>query len=112
VGIGLVRYLGVPRNDLRRLRNLTFIPYFSAVLLSCAGGLLNPVGIQLMWQSALPGAAGAHSGLLWLRYYIPKGTVSERPTDGIHRNYAWIIAAAAVSVVFIFVLGRGITLHR
>jgi hypothetical protein len=111
VGTGLVRYVGVPRNDLRRLRKLTFIPYFSAVLLICAGGLLNPIGIQLVWQSALPGTAGAHSGLLWLRYYIPKGTVPERRSDGINRNYAWIIAAVALSLVFILVLGRGITLH-
>jgi hypothetical protein len=112
VGTGLVRYVGVPRNDLRRLRNLTFLPYFSAVLLLCAAGLLNPIGIQLMWQSALPGAAGAHSGLLWLMYYIPKGTVPERSSDGIDRNYTWIIVAVTLSLVFIFVLGRGITLHR
>jgi hypothetical protein len=112
VGTGLVRYVGVPRNDLRRLRNLTFLPYFSAVLLLCAGGLLNPIGIQLVWQSALPGAAGAHSGLLWLTYYIPKGTVPERSSHGIDRNYTWIIVAVALSLVFIFVLGRGITLHR
>ena len=112
VGTGLVRYVGVPRNDLRRLRRLTFLPYFSTVFLSCAGGLLNPIGIQMVWQSALPGAAGANSGFLWLRYYIPKGTVPERPSDGIARSYAWIILAAAFSCVFIFVLGRGISLHR
>lgn len=112
VGTGLVRYVGVPRNNLRRLRNLTFIPYFSAVLLFCAAGLLNPIGIQLVWQSALPGAAGAQSGLLWLRYYIPKGTVPEWSGDAIDRNYAWIIVAVAVSLVFIFVLGHGIALHH
>jgi hypothetical protein len=112
VGTGLVRYVGVPRSDARRLRNLTFIPYFSAVLLLCAGGLLNPIGMQLMWQSALPGAAGAHSGLLWLRYYIPKKTVPEQRSDGIERSYAWILVAVAFSVAFVFVLGRGITLHR
>ena len=48
VGIGLVRYVGVPRNDSRRLWRLTLIPYFSSVLLLCAGGLLNPMGIQLV----------------------------------------------------------------
>ena len=57
VGIGLVRYVGVPRTEQRRLRKLTLIPYFSAALLLAAGGLLNPIGIQLVWQSALPGAA-------------------------------------------------------
>ena len=73
VGSGLVRYVGVPRSDARRLTKLTLIPYLAATLLVCAGGLLNPLGIQLVWQSALPGTAGADSGLLWLRYYIPRG---------------------------------------
>jgi hypothetical protein len=112
VGIGLVRYVGVPQAEPRRLRRLTFIPYFSAALLLAAGGLLNPIGIQLIWQSALPGAAGAHSGLLWLRYYIPAKSMPERGSQGIGRNYVWIIVAAVFSLVFIFVLGRGITLHR
>jgi hypothetical protein len=112
VGIGLVRYVGVPRAEHRRLRRLTFIPYFSAAFLLAAGGLLNPIGIQLVWQSALPGAAGAHNGLLWLQYYIPRKTVPERGSEGIDRNYVWILAAAVFSLVFIFVLGRGITLHR
>ena len=112
VGIGLVRYVGVPRNESRRLRKLTLIPYFSAVLLVCTAGLLNPIGIQLVWQSALPATAGAKSGLLWLRYYIPRGTVPQRRLDSIDRSYAWITVAVVLSLVFVFVLGRGIVLHR
>jgi hypothetical protein len=112
VGIGLVRYVGIPRSDFTRLRKLTFIPYVSAVLLLCAGGLLNPIGIQLVWQSALPGTAGADCGLLWLRYYIPKRTIPERSSDRIDRSYSWITVAVALSLIFIFVLGRGITLHH
>src|SRR5215469_13950789 len=50
----LVRYAGVPRNSAQRLTRLTVIPYFSAVLLSCAAALLNPLGMTLMWVSALP----------------------------------------------------------
>ncbi len=111
VGTGLVRYVGVPRKDLRRLRKLTWIPYFSSVVLLSVAGLLNPIGIQLMWQSALPGAAGAHSGLLWLMYYVPRGTVPERGSESIGRNYAWMIVAVGLSLIFVFVLGRGITLH-
>jgi hypothetical protein len=68
-GTALVRYVGVPGNATPRLLRLTLIPYFTAGFLVCAGGLSNPIGIQLVWQSALPGAAGAHSGLLWLRYW-------------------------------------------
>ena len=112
VGTTLVRFVGVPRNATRRLLKLTLIPYFSAVFLLCAGGLLNPIGMQLMWQSALPAAAGAHSGLLWLRYYIPRRTVPERPSDGIARSYGWIMMAVGLSLVFILVVGRGVPLHR
>lgn len=111
VGSCLVRYVGVPRNDLRRLRKLTLVPYFVSILLLSAGGLLNPLGMQLIWQSALPASAGGHSGLLWLIYYIPRVTVPERPSDPVGRDYVWIVLAAALSLVFILVLGRGITLH-
>lgn len=108
----LVRYVGVPRNEPRRILKMTLVPYFTSILLACASGLLNPIGLQLMWQSALPATAGGHSGLLWMKYYISKGTVPERPSDGVGRSYAWIAAAVALAAVFIFVLGRGITLHR
>lgn len=112
VGGGLVRYVGVPRNELRRLRRLTYLPYFTSIFLATAGGLLNPMGIQLLWQSALPATAGGLSGLLWLVYYIPRGAVPVRRSDGIARDYRWISAALALSAAFIFVLGPGITLKR
>jgi hypothetical protein len=112
VGIALVRYLGVARNQLGRLRKLTWVPYFSSIVLLSAAGMLNPIGIELVWQSALPASAGAKSGLLWLRYYIPKGTVPEGARDGVARSYAWITVAAAATLVFIFALGRGIVLRR
>ena len=48
VGIGLVRYVGVPRDQQRRLRKLTIVPCFSAILLASVAGLLNPLGIQLL----------------------------------------------------------------
>ena len=112
VGGGLVRYVGVPRNEPRRLRRLTLLPYVTSVLLASVSGLLNPLGIRLLWQSALPATAGGHSGLLWLMYYIPRGAVPVRGTDGIDRNYRWISVALALAAAFIFVLGRGITLGR
>jgi hypothetical protein len=111
VGIGLVRYVGVPRDQQRRLRKLTIVPYgLSAILLSSVAGLLNPLGIQLLRQSALPTTAGGQSGLLWLQYYIPRGTATERTPDQLGRRYVWIVIAAGF--VYVIVLGRGITLHR
>ena len=112
VGIGLVRYVGVPRDQQKRLRKLTTLPYFSAILLASVAGLLNPLGIQLLWQSALPATAGGQSGLLWLQYYIPRGTTPEVTSQQISRNYVWIGVATVLACIYVIVLGRGITLHR
>lgn len=112
VGIGLVRYVGIPRDQQRRLRKLTIVPYFSAILLASVAGLLNPLGIQLLWQSALPATAGGQSGLLWLQYYIPRGTTPEVTSQQISRNYVWIGVATVLACIYVIVLGRGITLHR
>lgn len=96
----------------RRLRKLTSVPYFSAILLASVAGLLNPLGIQLLWQSALPATAGGQSGLLWLQYYIPRGTEPTRKPGQLARSYVWIGVAAVLGVVYVVVLGRGVTLHR
>jgi len=112
VGIGLVRYVGVPREQQKRLRKLTNVPYFSAILLAGVAGVLNPLGIQLLWQSALPATAGGQSGLLWLQYYIPRGTEPNRTPEQVERNSGWIVAAEILALVYIAFLGRGITLHR
>jgi len=112
VGIGLVRYVGVPRDQQKRLRKLTIVPYFSAILLAGVAGVLNPLGIQLLWQSALPATAGGQSGLLWLRYYIPRGTQPNRTPQQVERNSGWMVAAGILALVYTVVLGRGITLHR
>ena len=111
VGIGLVRYVGIPRDQQRRLRKLTILPYFSAVVLASAAGLLNPFGMQLLLQSALPATAGGQSGLLWLQYYIPRATEPKRGPDRLARNYLWIVLAAVLAFIYVVVLGRGITLH-
>jgi hypothetical protein len=112
VGIGLVRYVGIPRREQGRLRRVTIVPYFSAVLLAIVAGLLNPLGMQLLWQSALPATAGGQSGLLWLQHYISRRMEPKRLPEQLARSYLWIGAAAVLGVIYVVVLGRGITLHR
>jgi hypothetical protein len=112
VGIGLVRYVGIPRNQQGRLRKLTIVPYLTAILLASVAGLLNPLGMQLLWESALPATAGGQSGLLWLQYYIPRHTEPKRSPGQLARSYVWIGVAAVLGILYIVVLGRGVTLHR
>lgn len=111
VGTGFVRDLGVAADSPRLLR-LTLLPYLSAIAIVAAAGLLNPIGIRLVWQSALPATAGAYSGLLWFRAYVPKAIVPARVSDAISRNYFWISAAALSALIFILVLGRGVTISH
>lgn len=110
VGTGLVRYLKIPRDQQGRLRKLTFVPYVSAILLGSIAGLLNPLGIQLVWQSALPATAGGQSGLLWLQYYIPRRTEPTGAAEPLPRNYTWIAIATVLAIVYVAVLGRGVTI--
>ena len=112
VGIGLVHDVGVPRDQQRRMRKLTIVPYLSAIVLASVAGVLNPLGMELLWQSALPATAGGQSGLLWLQYYIPRATEAKRGPGRVARNYVWIVVAAVLVLAYVVVLGRGITLYR
>jgi hypothetical protein len=112
IGIGLVRYVGIPRHQQGRLRKLTIVPYVSGILLAIVAGLLNPLAIQLLWQSALPATAGGQSGLLWLQYYIPRHTEPIRTPEKLARSLVWIGVASVLGLVYVVVLGRGIILHR
>ena len=112
VGIGFVVRVGIPRHQQGRLRKFTIVPYLSAILLASVAGLLNPLGIQLLWQSALPATAGGQSGLLWLQYYIPRQTEPNQSPGQLARSYLWIVVAVVLGIVYVVVLGLGITLRR
>lgn len=111
IGVGLVRYVGVPRPQQARLRKLTMVPYVSAVVLAVICALLNPLGIQLLWQSALPATAGGQSGLLWLQYYISRKIEPRQIASPLDRNYIWLASAVVIGILYTFILGRGVTLH-
>jgi len=85
---------------------------FSALAISVAGGLMNPLGLTLVLESSLPAAAGGNAGLLWLRNYVPKDTLPVRSGDRVERSYTWIALAALLSLAFVFVLGPGVRLCR
>lgn len=110
VGKSFVDDLGIPRIDPRRLQRLATTPYLVAIIVVGLAGLLNPISIRLVWLSALPATAGAHSGLLWFRHYIPSRTTPARESATITRNDRWITASALLTLTFVVVLGHGVTL--
>jgi hypothetical protein len=97
----------------RRLRLLSWTPYFADGILAAVAGLLNPVGWFYIVASALPSTLGANAGLLSLPGIVRRrGNSDEEPLGPIPRSPAWIATAAIASLLFIFVLGRGITWSR
>jgi len=110
VGKSFVSDLGIPRAGDRRIQRLAIIPYVVAIIVVGLAGLLNPISIRLVWLSALPATAGAHSGLLWFRHYIPRGTRPMHESATITRNYRWITSSASLTLTFIVVLGHGVSL--
>jgi hypothetical protein len=96
-----------------RLRALCWTPYFTDGILAGIGGLFNPMGLFYVIASALPSTLGANAGLLSLPWMMRGSIPSEEGhVASIPRSAAWIATASAASLVFIFVLGRGIAWSR
>jgi hypothetical protein len=110
-GLGFAKYLGVSSKSPRLLR-LTLVPYLTGIVAVGVSGIFNPIGIQYVWLSALPATAGGHSGMIWFRYYVPKSIVPSSVEAPIARSYSWVLTALAVLIVFVGILGRGVTLRR
>jgi hypothetical protein len=96
----------------RRIRGLCWTPYFTDGILAGLGGLLNPAGLFYVIASALPSTLGANAGLLSLPSIMRRGKGEEAEVGTIGRSTPWIFAAAIASLLFIFVLGRGLTWSR
>ncbi|HXM20209.1 MAG TPA: hypothetical protein VN948_02960 [Terriglobales bacterium] len=96
----------------RRLRALCWTPYFTDGILAGLGGLLNPAGLFYVIASALPSTLGANAGLLSLPSMMRKPNDSEEEVGPVSRSLAWIATGGVASLLFIFVLGRGLTWSR
>jgi hypothetical protein len=125
-----------PDRTSRRVRKLCWAPYFTDGVLAGVSGLLNPMGLFYVIASALPSTLGANAGLLSLPSMMrlragsetKSGSVGDiTPPDYVSsvappsvvatvapilRSITWIAAGAIASILFIFVLGRGITWSR
>jgi hypothetical protein len=93
----------------RRARTLSLVPYLAGGVAMVVAGLLNPLGMRLVLISAVAAAFGGTSLLAWYPA-IPRepAPATPEPPLGIGRSLAWMVAAAIVLLVFVFVLGPGI----
>ena len=96
----------------RRMRGLCWTPYFADGILAGLGGLLNPLGLFYVIASALPSTLGANAGLLSLPGIMRRWPQEEEPVGVVARSPAWIATGGAASLLFIFVLGRGLAWKR
>jgi hypothetical protein len=101
------------RESFPRLRRLCWTPYFTDGLMTAAGGLVNPLGLFYVAVSALPSTLGANAGLLSLPAWIGSWRLSKQDSvAAVPRSLGWIAAGVIAGLVFIVVLGRGITFSR
>jgi hypothetical protein len=93
-----------------RLRRLCWIAYFAEGILAAIAGLPNPLGFFYVVASGLSSTLGAKTGLFVMPFVLPAPNVPREPSvTRIARNVAWIITAGIAGMLFIAVLGRGIT---
>jgi hypothetical protein len=99
--------------DSRRLRGLCWTPYLTDGILAGVGGLLNPLGLFYVIASALPSTLGANAGFLSLPSIMRGWNPSEEDRVGpLPRSFAWIAVSVVASLLFIVVLGRGLSWSR
>jgi hypothetical protein len=91
----------------QQARRLTLIPYFTAGILSCVAGLLNPVGWILVLTSAAASSFGGHSALAWMWKLPTRGDPSVH-AGPLTRSRVWIAAGVVLGIFFIAVLGPGL----
>jgi hypothetical protein len=107
----LKEFYGADRNS-RRIRGLAWTPYFTDGILAGVAGLLNPAGMIYVVLSALPSTLGANTGLWFLPSMMPIWPTREEPLGPIRRSPVWIAIGAVASLLFVFVLGPGISWSR
>ena len=110
--VAVVRWLAVTVKpfvpDRSMYNTVGRLPYLAAGLFSCAAGVFDPLGVQLLLVSTIPAAFGGSSGLLWADSLMPRGPATEPPAF-VRRDVAWWAAAAVVGGAYIAVLGPGLT---
>ncbi len=82
-------------------------------VIACAGAALDPHGPMEMLNSGAASSFLAAVGLLWVRGMFGRfrdkaGTAGVAGASVIRRSVGWMIAAAAMAIVYVGVLGPGV----
>lgn len=112
VGSLLRPFLGELAGGSPRCRRLTITPYISAAAIAAVAGLFNPLGLPLLWESALPSTLGANFGLLKMDRAIRRPISNDANPGAIDRSFPWIGAAVFLGLLYALVLGPGVHITR
>jgi hypothetical protein len=101
------------RNPSQRLRALCWIPYLSDGILPELGGLFHPLSPFYVMGSARPSTLGANAGLLSMPFRVREDHPNEDQfVAPISRSLARMTTATVLSLLFLFVLDRGLNWSR
>lgn len=112
VGYSLVRYVGIPRTERRRVWRIALTAWFAAMALCALAAWLNRIGMKYVVLSDLPILVASMTGFLIVPLAIPKRAAPARSGDAVTRSWAWIAVSVVVAVAFLWTLGRGIAITR
>jgi hypothetical protein len=99
-------------NSKSRLSHLISLSYISGGVIACAGAILDPRGALEILRSGALCSFGAAVGLLFVAgVFVQLPEKQARPDQPVSRHLAWILAAAAVSLYYIAIIGPGIQMY-
>jgi len=101
-------FLGRTSGGVARGRRLTLAPYFSAGIVAAAAALVGPLGLSYVWV-AVAASFGAGVGLLAIHDW-GKSSVQPESETLLTRGSGWLVVSAVISALFVFVVGRGLTI--
>jgi hypothetical protein len=103
--------LGDGPDRLQRARTLCLVPYFAGGALYVAAGGFNPVSPLLVLISAAAASFGGTSAFAWMTQLLrgPGYPAASGEPLAIDRSVVWIAVAAATALVFVGILGPGLS---
>jgi hypothetical protein len=110
------RFRGFLNKDLSQelqIRRLVRLPYLIGGVTFVVAGLLNPYSLKLVLISAIAASFGGTSLLAWHPMSHSQNDLSSVNIHGrgvvIKKSIGWIFAGAVTLIIFVGILGRGIS---